>query len=230
MYAAGKIPGGFFKREGQADRAGHPDRPDDRPSDPAALAEGLQERGPGHRHHALHRSCLAARHPGDQRRLGGADDLLAAVHGPGRRGPDRTIDGELVVDPTLAEVEQGDSTLDLIVVGTKDALTMVEAGAGDPRGHRSWRRSSRRTTRSAALRHQEDLQRQLGKAKLLDRELTEELEERRATGSASDPGEGLREGPTAIEEIVEEISPGHLTMESTEDDIIRRMQVRGSSR
>src|SRR5205814_7728628 len=40
-------------------------------------------------------------------------------------------DGELVVNPTLPEVEQGESTLDLIVVGTNDALTMVEAGAGE---------------------------------------------------------------------------------------------------
>src|SRR5262249_61372665 len=41
------------------------------------------------------------------------------------------IDGELVVNPTLAEVDEGTSDLDLIVVGTKDALTMVEAGAAE---------------------------------------------------------------------------------------------------
>ena len=38
------------------------------------------------------------------------------------------IDGELVVNPTLAEIEES-SRLDLVVVGTKAALTMVEAGA-----------------------------------------------------------------------------------------------------
>src|SRR5262249_56904001 len=38
------------------------------------------------------------------------------------------IDGELVVNPTL-EQTQDSSDLDLIVVGTKDGLTMVEAGA-----------------------------------------------------------------------------------------------------
>src|SRR5256885_15009269 len=38
------------------------------------------------------------------------------------------IDGNLVVNPTLREMED-DSDLDLIVVGTKDGLTMVEAGA-----------------------------------------------------------------------------------------------------
>src|ERR671917_267744 len=37
MYAAGKIPGSFFKRGGE----GHADRPHDRPPDPTALPEGL---------------------------------------------------------------------------------------------------------------------------------------------------------------------------------------------
>ena len=38
------------------------------------------------------------------------------------------IDGELVVNPTLREAEEN-SELDLIVVGTLEGLTMVEAGA-----------------------------------------------------------------------------------------------------
>ncbi len=36
-------------------------------------------------------------------------------------------DGRLIVDPTLPELEA--SSLDLLVVGTKDAITMVECGA-----------------------------------------------------------------------------------------------------
>ena len=36
MYAAGKIPGGFIKRESRPERPRHPDRPHDRPADPAA--------------------------------------------------------------------------------------------------------------------------------------------------------------------------------------------------
>ena len=39
------------------------------------------------------------------------------------------VDGELVVNPTLPEIEE--STLDLIVVGTREGLTMVEAGADE---------------------------------------------------------------------------------------------------
>src|SRR4029078_4477545 len=42
------------------------------------------------------------------------------------------VDGEFVVNPTLQESEN-ESTLDLIVVGTKDGLTMVEAGAREIR-------------------------------------------------------------------------------------------------
>ena len=45
------------------------------------------------------------------------------------------IDGELVVNPTLPEVEEHEE-LDLIVVGTPDALTMVEAGANQVAGAR----------------------------------------------------------------------------------------------
>jgi len=139
------------------------------------------------------------------------------------------IDGELVVNPTLAEVEQGDSTLDLIVVGTKDALTMVEAGAGEIPEElllEALERAHEEIRKLCDL--QEDLKRQVGKAKWLDNELTEELEREHGDRIRQRiQSEGLREGSTAIEEIVEEISPA-LTMESTEDEIIRRLQVRAS--
>ena len=49
-YAAGKIPGGFLKREGSSHRRRDPLVPPDRPVDPAALPGGIQERGPGLRH------------------------------------------------------------------------------------------------------------------------------------------------------------------------------------
>src|SRR5919197_800696 len=83
MYAAGKIPGGFFKREG-------------RPTERAILAARMI-------------SPLPFLGPVGAVRIGRIDD-------------------QWVVNPTLAESEES-STLDLIVVGTKDALTMVEAGA-----------------------------------------------------------------------------------------------------
>src|SRR5213592_2543815 len=40
------------------------------------------------------------------------------------------IDGQLVVNPSLPDIEES-ATLDLIVVGTPDGLTMVEAGADE---------------------------------------------------------------------------------------------------
>ena len=104
MYAAGQDPRRLLQARGTPDRARDPDRADDRPPDPAALAEGLPERGAGDLHRALGRHGHPARHPLHQRRLGGADDLAAAVHRPGRRRPDRPIDGELVVNPTLQEI------------------------------------------------------------------------------------------------------------------------------
>ena len=41
MYAAGKIPGSFFKREGRSRREGHAHRAHDRPADPPAVPQGL---------------------------------------------------------------------------------------------------------------------------------------------------------------------------------------------
>src|SRR5919197_180055 len=87
------------------------------------------------------------------------------------------IDGELVVNPTLAEVEEGTSDLDLVVVGTKDALTMVEAGAGEIPEEQLLEALEKAHEEIRKLCEiQEDLRRQVGKAKWLDDELTEELE------------------------------------------------------
>ena len=49
-YAAGKIPGGYFKREGRPTREGDAGLPPDRPPDPPAVRRRLQERDAGRRH------------------------------------------------------------------------------------------------------------------------------------------------------------------------------------
>ncbi len=49
-FAAGKIPGGFFQARRPALREGDPDLAPDRPADPAALCQGLQERDPDRLH------------------------------------------------------------------------------------------------------------------------------------------------------------------------------------
>ncbi len=229
MYAAGKIPGGFFKREGRpTERAILTARMIDRPIRP------LWPKGFKNEVHVVATTLsadLISAH--DILAINGASAALMISPLPflGPVGAVRMglIDGELVVNPTLAEVEQGDSTLDLIVVGTKDALTMVEAGAGEIPEElllEALERAHDEIRKLCDL--QEDLQRQVGKAKWLDNELTEELEREHGDRIRQRiQSEGLREGSTAIEEIVEEISPP-LTMESTEDEIIRRMQVRAS--
>ncbi len=50
MYAAGKIPGSFFRREGRATGPGHPHRPPDRPAAAAVVPRGIPQRGPRGRH------------------------------------------------------------------------------------------------------------------------------------------------------------------------------------
>jgi hypothetical protein len=84
-YAAGKIPGGFFKREARPDGKGNADRAAHRPADPAAVRAGLQARSAGDVHRAEPRSGKRSRHRSDDRRLGRADDLGRALHGADRR-------------------------------------------------------------------------------------------------------------------------------------------------
>jgi polyribonucleotide nucleotidyltransferase len=229
MYAAGKIPGGFFKREGRpTEKAILTARMIDRPIRP------LWPKGFKNEVHIVATTLsadLVSAH--DILAINGASAALMISPLPflGPVGAVRMglIDGELVVNPTLAEVEQGESTLDLIVVGTKDALTMVEAGAGEipeelllealERAHEEIRK---------LCELQEDLQRQVGKAKWVDSTLTEELEREHGDKIRQRiQAEGLREAGTAIEQIVDEVCP-ELSMDSTEEDIIRRMQVRSS--
>src|SRR5262249_47004356 len=121
------------------------------------------------------------------------------------------------------------SDLDLVVVGTKDALTMVEAGAAEI--------PEEQLLEALELAHaeirklceiQEELRERVGKAKWLDNDLTEELD-RDEGGKVRQriAADGLREGAVAADDIVDELCPP-ITMDSTEDEIIRRMQVRAS--
>src|SRR6204780_1015162 len=122
MYAAGKIPGGFFKREG-------------RPTERAILTARMIDRPirplwpKGYRNEV---QCIATVlsadmiTPHDILAINGISAALLISPMPflGPIGAVRIgqIDGELVVDPTLQESYEL-SDLDLIVVGTKDGLT-----------------------------------------------------------------------------------------------------------
>src|SRR6188474_3525294 len=127
MYAAGKIPGGFFKREGRAtERATLTARMIDRPIRPL-WPKGFRNE--------IQVICTVLSAdlvtPHDILCINGASAALMVSPLPflGPIGAVRVgqIDGELVVNPSLEHLEE--ATMDLIVVGTSEALTMVEAGA-----------------------------------------------------------------------------------------------------
>src|SRR5215210_6856983 len=220
MYAAGKIPGGFFKREGRpTERAILTARMIDRPIRP------LWPKGYKNETQVI---CtvlsadLITAH--DILCINGASAALMISPMPflGPVGAVRVtiIDGELVVNPTLPEVEEH-KELDLIVVGSPDALTMVEAGANQVTEEKllealDLAHAEIRTLCEAQL----DLQRQAGKAKWLDSSVTEEVQ-----GEFGDRirerinAEGLRAADAVIEEAL-----GELSMDSTEDDVLRQVQ------
>ena len=126
MYAAGKIPGGFFKREGRAtERATLTARMIDRPIRPL-WPKGFRNE--------VQVICTVLSAdlvtPHDILCINGASAALMISPLPflGPIGAVRIgrIEDEFVVNPTLEQLDE--STLDLIVVGTSEALTMVEAG------------------------------------------------------------------------------------------------------
>ena len=134
MYAAGKIPGGFFKREGRAgEKAILTARMVDRPIRP------LWPKGYKNEVQVIITTLSADQvHGHDILGMNGASAALMLSPLPfmGPVGAVRVgrLDGQLTLNPTLVELQ--DSTLDLVVCGTPEAITMVEAGRrGDRRGH-----------------------------------------------------------------------------------------------
>src|SRR5829696_8167253 len=228
MYAAGKIPGGFFKREGRpTERAILTARMIDRPIRP------LWPKGFRNEVQVIC-TVLSADMitPHDILCMNGASAALMISPLPfmGPVGAVRVtlVDGELTINPTLQESEEN-SDLDLIVVGTREALTMVEAGANEI--------PEEKILEALDLAHreivklceaQEELRAQTGKAKWVDASISEEIDsehgQRLRDRIASD---GLREAGTVVEELMDELAPP-LSMESTEEDIVRQVQVRSS--
>ncbi len=130
LYAAGKIPGGFFKREG-------------RPTEKAILTSRLMDRPirplfpKGFRNEVqVVATTLSADqvHPPDVAAVVGASAALSLSDIPwgGPIGCVRVglVDGQFVVNPTLQQVET-QSALDLVVAASDDAIIMVECGADE---------------------------------------------------------------------------------------------------
>ncbi len=224
MYAAGKIPGGFFKREGRpTERAILTARMIDRPIRP------LWPKGYRNETQVIC-TVLSADliTPHDILCINGASAALMISPLPfmGPVGAVRVglIDGELVLNPTLPQIEE-ETTLDLIVVGTKEGLTMVEAGAQEvPESTLLEALDIAHREIIKLCEAQEDLREQAGKAKWLDPDITAELEQQ-VTGQIRDriAAEGLRAADGVTEELLPELS-----MDSTEDDVQNTVQRKSS--
>jgi len=126
-YAAGRIPGGFFKREGRpTDRETLISRFIDRPLRPL-FPRGFQNET------QIIATVLSADSDNDPAILGmiGASAALslskAPFAGPIAGAKVGRIDGEYVLNPTHEELDLSD--IDLFVAGSEDAIIMVEGSA-----------------------------------------------------------------------------------------------------
>ena len=127
FYAAGKIPGGFVKREGRPkDKEILVSRLIDRPMRP------LFEPSFGHELQIVP-TCVSCDGVHTQ-------DILAVIaasaatcisdipfHGPVAACRVGFLNGKYVINPTFKEIEEAD--MEIVVAGTKDGFTMVEGGA-----------------------------------------------------------------------------------------------------
>ncbi|MGO2206630.1 MAG: polyribonucleotide nucleotidyltransferase, partial [Staphylococcus xylosus] len=129
MYAAGKIPGGFKKREG-------------RPSDEATLTARLIDRPirplfpKGYKYDVQIMNTVLSADPDCSPEMAAmiGSSMALSVSDIPFQGPIAGvnvgyIDGEYIINPTVAQKEV--SRLDLEVAGHKDAVNMVEAGASE---------------------------------------------------------------------------------------------------
>jgi polyribonucleotide nucleotidyltransferase len=129
LYAAGRIPGSFFRREG-------------RPSEEAILLCRLIDRPlrplfPKGARNDVHVVVMALSSDGENQidilavNAASAALMISGIPFEGPVGAVRVglIDDQLVVNPTASEMER--SALDLRVAGTEDAILMVEAGASE---------------------------------------------------------------------------------------------------
>lgn len=129
LYAAGRIPGSFFRREGRPTESATltarlTDRPI-RPLFPHGLRNDVQV--------IITALSQDEEHQADILSIIGASAALTISDVPfnGPVGAVRVgyVGGEVVINPTVSQMEH--STLDLRLAGTADALLMVEAGANE---------------------------------------------------------------------------------------------------
>jgi polyribonucleotide nucleotidyltransferase len=215
--AAGKIPGGFFKREARLsdrevlvcrfiDRSIRPLFPDGYNDDTMVMATVLSADGENPPDIAAFIGASAALSVSEIPFLG----PIAAVR-VGR------VEGEFVVNPTVAQTEESD--IDLVVAGSRKALVMVEGGAdvvAEPEILAALQFAHGEVIRVIDV--QEDLQRRVGKTKIPlttkpDRG-AQEQEIRDKAASKLEAAVQIREKKersTAIHEIESEILDGYIS-------------------
>lgn len=129
MYAVGRIPGGYLKREAKpSDKGTLTARMIDRPIRPG-FVDGFK-----HEVHIVATTLVVdGENPPDTICVGGASAALTIGSAP-FDGPAACVriarnkeTGEFIVNPTYAEMELSD--LELTIAGTADYISMVEAGA-----------------------------------------------------------------------------------------------------
>jgi polyribonucleotide nucleotidyltransferase len=129
LYAVGKIPGGFIKREGKAsENAVLTSRVIDRPMRPLFPKDYRNDVTLNNLVMAVDQDCS----PELTAMLGSA--IATAISDIPFDGPTSStmvgmVDGELVFNPTSAQ--KAVSTLQLTVASTKDKVIMIEAGASE---------------------------------------------------------------------------------------------------
>ena len=127
LYAAGKIPGGFLKREG-------------RPTDHETLTARLIDRpirplfAEGFRNEVQVINTVVSANPDNSSQMCAmlASSIALTISDIPFNGPIAgvqvgRVNGEFIINPTVNELEESD--INLIVAGTKDAINMVEAGS-----------------------------------------------------------------------------------------------------
>jgi polyribonucleotide nucleotidyltransferase len=129
MYAGGKIPGSFFRREGRASTESIlVSRLTDRPLRPL-FAHGMRNEVQV----IMYSFSADGVNPLDILAINAASAaiMISDIPWAGPIGAVRVgrVNGEFIINPTFAEMDASD--LDLRIAGTKDAILMVECGADE---------------------------------------------------------------------------------------------------
>ncbi|MBQ7881968.1 MAG: polyribonucleotide nucleotidyltransferase [Treponema sp.] len=226
-YAAGKIPGGFIKREGRPkDKEILVSRLIDRPMRPlfeVSFGREIQ----------IVPTCVSSDgvNPPDILAVIAASAAVTIsdipFHGPVAAARVAYIDGEYVINPTFQQQEKAD--LEIVVAGTKDGFTMVEGGANEVSEEVMLGALDKAQGFITAMCElQEELQKKCGKEKLPLAPLNVELENKEAIIAEATPllekacfQEGKDNRGRAISEVKKQLVEAHA--EQLADEVQKKL-------